>query len=401
MRYKSSFVFVILITLMFWVNRSCRSLNQENASQPWSVRMAESLIQRNPEPWMIDFSKSPKWGYTHGLALKSVLHVWEKTKNENYINYVKSYYDQFIAEDGSIRSYQLDEYNIDRINPGKPLFKLYQETGEEKYKKAAFLLREQMRTHPRTAAGGFWHKKIYPHQMWLDGLYMASPFLAEFAYTFNEPSLFNDVANQLILMEKYARDDKTGLLYHGWDESKKQQWADKNTGLSPHFWGRGMGWYTMALVDVLDFFPKDHPRRSDIIAILKRLAEAITRIQDVKTGLWYQVLDQPNRKGNYLESSASTMFVYSLVKAVKNGYIDSGYQGIAQKGYQGILTYFIKVDENGLVNIDQACAGAGLGGKPYRDGSYQYYINEEIRSNDPKAVGPFILASLEFESMDD
>lgn len=366
-------------------------------SGTWSSRMADSVIRRNPEPWRIDFRKTPKWEYTQGLVLKAIYEVWLDTGDSTYFNYVKTYYDQFVREDGTIWKYKLTNYNIDRINPGKVLFKLYRDTGDEKYKKAILLLRDQMKFHPRTSKGGFWHKKVYPHQMWLDGLYMASPFLAEFAATFHEPELFDDVAKQLILMEQVARDSETGLLYHGWDESREQRWADPETGLSSHFWGRGMGWYAMALVDVLDFLPENHTNRPDIIAIINRLAEAVAAVQDPDSGLWYQVLDQKDREGNYLESSASTMFVYMLYKSLRKGYLDDEYIGVAQKGHEGILKHFIEVDENNEVHIHRACAGAGLGGNPYRDGSYEYYIQETIRSNDPKAVGPFILLSLEYE----
>ena len=392
--YKSSY-FILIIAIVIALLSSNSSMQEKKL--PWSERMAESVMKRNPEPWMIDFRKTPKWEYTQGLALKAIMHVWLATGKDKYFQYVKAYYDQFVKEDGTIMLYKLKDYNIDRINPGKPLFRLYHETGEEKFKKAIFLLRNQMKTHPRTSEGGFWHKKIYPHQMWLDGLYMGSPFLAEFAQTYDEPALFDDVANQIILMEKYARDDKTGLLYHGWDESRQQRWANPETGRSPHFWGRGMGWYAMALVDVLDFLPTDHPKRPEIIGILQRLSTAVSKFQDAETGLWYQVVDQGDREGNYLESSASNMFVYTLVKAVKKGYIDSKFMKVAQKGYNGILKHFIEVDDDGMVHLHKACAGAGLGGNPYRDGSYEYYITERIRSNDPKAVGPFILASLEFE----
>ena len=392
--YKSPY-FILIIAIVIALLSSNSSMQEKKL--PWSERMAESVMKRNPEPWMIDFRKTPKWEYTQGLALKSIMHVWLATGKDKYFQYVKAYYDQFVKEDGTIMLYKLKDYNIDRINPGKPLFRLYHETGEEKFKKAIFLLRNQMKTHPRTSEGGFWHKKIYPHQMWLDGLYMGSPFLVEFAKTFDEPALFDDVANQIILMEKYARDDKTGLLYHGWDESRQQRWANQETGRSPHFWGRGMGWYAMALVDVLDFLPADHPKHPEIIGILQRLSTAVSKFQDAETGLWYQVVDQGDREGNYLESSASNMFVYTLVKAVKKGYIDSKFMKVAQKGYNGILKHFIEVDDDGMVHLHKACAGAGLGGNPYRDGSYEYYITERIRSNDPKAVGPFILASLEFE----
>jgi unsaturated rhamnogalacturonyl hydrolase len=366
--------------------------------QPWSVRMAESLMKRHPEPGMIEGWGAPLWEYTQGLEMKAVLDVWEKNKDQHYLDYVLAYYNKSIQEDGSIPLYKLSDYNIDRINPGKPLFRLYEITGKEKYKKALFLLREQMKTHPRVSTGGFWHKKIYPHQMWLDGVYMASPFLAQFAITFKEPALLDDVANQIILMERYTRDEKTGLLYHGWDESRQQRWADPITGRSPNFWGRGMGWYSMALVDALDIFPADHPKRADILAILQRLTEAVAKVQDIKTGVWYQVLDQAGRAGNYAEASASCMFVYALAKGVRRGYIDARYQDNANRGYAGILKEFIEVDANNLVNLHRVCAVAGLGGNPYRDGSYDYYINTKIVSNDPKGVGPFILASLEMET---
>ena len=391
-----NFICFILIAVIAIGLLNCGSSIHKN-NQSWSTRMADSEMKRNPEPWMIDFRQTPKWEYTQGLVLKAILHVWQATGDEKYFHYVKAYYDQFVDSAGNIMLYELEEYNIDRINPGKPLFTLYQKTGDEKFKKAIFLLRKQMQTHPRTSERGFWHKNIYPHQMWLDGLYMAAPFLAEFAKTFNELALFDDVANQFILMEQHARDEKSGLLYHGWDESRQQRWANSETGQSPNFWGRAMGWYSMALVDVLDFLPGDHPKRSEIIAILQRLATAIANFQDAETGLWYQVVDKAGKEGNYLESSASSMFVYALTKAANKGYIDSKFLAVAKKGYEGILKNFIEVDQDGSIQIHQACSVAGLGGEPYRDGSFEYYISEKIRSNDPKAVGPFILASLEFE----
>jgi unsaturated rhamnogalacturonyl hydrolase len=360
--------------------------------------LTESVLKRNADFWSNDFRKEPKWEYTYGLVLKAILQVWDVTGDDRYFRYVRSYYDRMIDSSGSVLTYRMEDYNIDRINPGKPLFLLYRKTGDEKYTKVIQLLRTQMRTHPRTSEGGFWHKKIYPYQMWLDGLYMASPFLAECASVFNEPAAFDDVAKQFILMEKHAREEKTGLLYHGWDESRRQRWADPQTGLSPNFWGRSMGWYAMAIVDALDFFPENHPKRPELIAIFGRLATAVTNVQDRETGLWHQILDQGTRKGNYLESSASCMFVYALAKGVRKGYLHPAFMSIARKGYQGILDRFIEADKNGLVFIHQGCAVAGLGGDPYRDGSYDYYIHEKIRSNDPKAVGSFILASLEMET---
>jgi unsaturated rhamnogalacturonyl hydrolase len=233
--------------------------------------------------------------------------------------------------------------------------------------------------------------------MWLDGLYMGAAFLAQYAVAFDEPSLFDDVALQFTLMEKHARDEKTGLLYHGWDESRMQKWADPVTGLSPHFWGRALGWFAMALADTLDYFPPDHPQRDHLIGILNRLMEAVVRYQDPAGGVWYQVVDKPEAEGNYTESSCSAMFVYTLLKSIRKGYISQSYADAAEKGYQGILKNFIEVSPDGQVHLNKGCTVAGLGGNPYRDGSYEYYISERVRTDDAKAVGPFILASLEYE----
>lgn len=367
---------------------------------PWSERMAKSVMKRNREPWMIDFRDSPKWNYTQGLVLMSILRVWEKTNDPAYFDYVKKFGETLVNEQGEIQGdYDIANFNIDHINPGKILFSLYKETGDERYKVAMQTLRQQLQWQPRTTDGGFWHKLRYPWQMWLDGLYMGAPYYAAYAVQFDEPEAFDDIARQLILMEKHARDAKTGLLYHGWDESRVQRWSNDETGLSPCFWGRAIGWYAMALVDVLDHFPKDHPQRTEIIALLNRTAEGIAKYQDGQSGLWYQVMDQGTREGNYLEATASCMFVYALAKGSGKGYLSETFMEVAEKGYDGILRDFIEVTDNGEVHIHKCCSVAGLGGDPYRDGSYEYYINEPVRSNDPKATGPFILASLEFEKM--
>lgn len=236
--------------------------NQTLYGQKNYVLMADSEIKRNPEAWMLDFSKQPGWNYCHGLELQSILQVWKQTKDDKYYQYAYDFADMMINENGDIRSYKVEEYNIDRVNSGKILFTLYEKTGEARFKKALDLLRGQMKTHPRTTDGSFWHKKVYPHQVWLDGLYMACPFLAEYGKVFNEPDLLDDVALQIIDCHKYMYDAKTGLYFHGWDESKEQQWADKKTGLSPNFWSRSIGWYMMAMVDVLDYLPENHPKRS-------------------------------------------------------------------------------------------------------------------------------------------
>jgi unsaturated rhamnogalacturonyl hydrolase len=304
--------------------------------------------------------------------------------------------DLFIENNGNIKTYKLEDYNIDNVLCGRILLTLYKVTGKEKYFKAASILRDQLRQQPRLKDGGFWHKKRYPFQMWLDGLYMGGPFYAEWAATFKEDTSFNDIAKQFILMEKHSRDAKTGLMYHGYDESRKEAWANKTTGLSANFWARAMGWYGMGLVDALEYFPKNHPQRKELISILNRYAVAITKVQDNKSGLWWDVLNFPNRKGNYLEASASSMFVYALAKGARLGFLPDSYIAVAKKGYSGIIQKFIKND-NGQTNLEGTVSVSGLGGAPYRDGSYDYYMSEKVVTNDPKGVGAFILASNEIE----
>lgn len=392
MRYTWLFIFLPCLLM------AQGTPSDQSSKVPWSVRMADSDMIRNPKASLLDFAPEPRWNYTNGLVCTALEQVWKKTGDEKYYNYIKAYADEMITSDGTIKGYKPDEYNIDKVNSGKFLFAVYERTKDAKYEKAIRLLRDQMRTHPRTSEGGFWHKKIYPHQMWLDGLYMGSPFLAQYAKVFNEPATFDDVAMQITLVDKHTYDEKTGLFYHAWDESRTQRWANKETGRSPHFWGRAMGWYGMALVDVLDFLPAGHPKRKDIIAIAEKLAKGLVKYQDAETGVWYQVVDQGTREGNYLESSASSMYAYFLFKAIDKGYIGKQYLPNAHKAYEGILKQFIKVTD-GQVSITNVCAVAGLGGNPYRDGSYEYYIGEPKRDNDPKAVGPFILLALEVEGM--
>jgi unsaturated rhamnogalacturonyl hydrolase len=341
--------------------------------------------------------RADKWNYEQGVLLKGIEGVWHHTGDGRYFKYIQHLTDRFINDDGTIRTYKKDDYNIDNVLPGRNLLLLYKVTGQEKYRKAAALLREQLRTHPRTSEGGFWHKQIYPSQMWLDGLYMGEPFYAEYAATFHEDGAFDDIARQFVLMELHSRDLRTGLLYHGWDESRKQRWANPVTGRSPNFWGRAMGWYAMALVDTLDYFPLSHPRRADLIGILQRLAVAVEKYQEPKSGLWYQVLDKGKEKGNYLEASASSMFVYALAKGVRRNYLPAHYLGVARNGYQGIEKHFIETSSGGQVNLKGTVSVSGLGGNPYRDGSYEYYLSEGVVTNDPKGVGAFLLASNEME----
>lgn len=384
----------ILILLLFITSSSTLVGQQTKLSEQIAATAMTALWH---DPARNEGGQPARWSYEHGVVLKGIEGVWLSTGEGRYFSFIQKGMDNFVNADGTIRTYNAEDFNLDNINCGKNLLLLYKVTGQEKYRKAAALLREQLKNHPRTSEGGFWHKKIYPYQMWLDGLYMAEPFYAEYAATFHEPSAFDDIAKQFILMESHSRDSKTGLLYHGWDESKKQRWADPITGHSPNFWDRAMGWYAMALVDTLDYFPRTHPQRADLIAILNRLAKAITNYQDPKTGLWYQVVDKGTEKGNYLEASGSSMFVYALFKGVRNGYLPATYLSVAKRGYKGLASEFIKTDANGQVNLDGTVSVAGLGGNPYRDGSYQYYLSEKVVRNDPKGVGAFLMASNEME----
>lgn len=363
----------------------------------WSTQMSESFMQQYPIVSDMPFQRRRCWNYENGCILTAFERMWHKTGDQRYLDYIKLNMDLFIGPDGSIATYRLEDYNVDQINQGKTLFLLLEQTGEQRYREALELLITQMKSHPRTSEGGLWHKKIYPYQMWLDGVYMTSPLLAQYAHVFGAPEWFDDVTHEILLMEKHARDPKTGLLYHGWDESKEQRWADKDTGCSPHFWGRAIGWYVMAVVDVLDFLPIDHPKRGLVIGLFYRLAEALVRVQDTDSGLWYQVLDKGTQEGNYLEASGSSMIVYALAKGARKGYLNESFRQAARQGFEGLLAHFVEKDTDGTLHLNHICSVAGLGGTPYRDGSYGYYISEPVRRDDPKGFAPFIMACLEME----
>jgi unsaturated rhamnogalacturonyl hydrolase len=357
----------------------------------------DKLIPAGQTAEQAQLTRPAVWNYEMGVVLTGFEKLATFTSDKKYTEYTKKIIDHFITADGQIRTYNLEEYNSDNIPTGRQLLHLYKNTKEEKYKTAATELYKQLAWQPRNKIGGYWHKLKYPTQMWLDGLYMAQPFAVEYAVLFNDTKKFDDIINQFVWMEKYSRDAKTGLLYHGWDESKLQKWANPQTGLSPEFWSRAMGWYMMALVDVLDHLPVSYKRRSELIAILNRLSTALVKFQDAKEGVWWQVTDKANQQLNYLESSSSAMFLYALSKAVNKKYISINFKPAVTKAYNGIIKNFVRVDEAGSVHYLQAVAGAGLGGTPYRDGSYSYYVNEPKRDDDLKAIGPFIQACIEYE----
>ncbi|GHE48266.1 glycoside hydrolase family 88/105 protein [Sphingobacterium griseoflavum] len=359
-------------------------------------QFADAEIQRFPEAWQLDHGKRLYFGYAQGLGCLAMLKVWEKSKEQRYFDYVEAWADTMINENGDIHLYKIETYNIDYINPGKILFTLYEKTGKMKYRRAIDNLMGQLKHHPRTLEGVYWHKLIYPHQIWLDGIYMGDPFVAAYGEFVGDSTYFDDVINQILVTAKHTRDKKTGLYYHAWDESKQQRWADKETGQSPNFWGRSVGWWFMALVDVLDFIPSRYPNREKLIALLEDLAETLPRYQD-EEGLWWQILDRSGETGNYQEASVNAMFMYAYAKAANEGYIAEKYRAIAERTWLGIKKKLLKIEPDGRLTLTQCNAVAGLGGNPYRDGSYAYYINERVRENDSKATGPFIMGLLELD----
>ncbi|TDS15711.1 glycoside hydrolase family 88/105 protein [Sphingobacterium paludis] len=384
---KTTYILVFLIFQVLCLQAQPVKLYQQ---------FADSEIKRFPEAWQLDHGKRLYFGYAQGLGCLAMLKLWEKTTDQRYFDYVEAWADTIINENGDIHLYKIEAYNIDYINPAKILFTLYDKTGKAKYQRAIEKLMGQLKHHPRTLEGVYWHKLIYPHQIWLDGIYMGDPFVAAYGKFVNDSTYFDDVLNQILVTAKHTRDKKTGLYYHAWDESRKQQWANKETGQSPNFWGRSVGWWFMALVDVLDFIPADYPKRDSVTTLLADLADTLPRYQD-EEGLWWQVLDKPHADGNYQEASVNAMFMYAYAKAVNKGYIAKKYKRIAEKTWSGIERKLLKREADGSLTLMQCNAVAGLGGHPYRDGSYGYYVNERVRENDSKATGPLIMGLLELD----
>jgi unsaturated rhamnogalacturonyl hydrolase len=338
-----------------------------------------------------------RWNYEHGLLLMAVREAGEAWGDESLVRSADRRTASLVRPDGSIAGYSRGEYNLDQVNPGKNLFPLLAGDRDGRYRIAIGSLAAQLAAQPRTRAGGYWHKQIYPDQVWLDGLYMAQPFRARLASMDGDEASLEDVAAQLELIAEKARDPATGLLRHAWDESRTQLWADPESGRSPNAWGRAMGWYAMALVDVLDWVPKGGALAARIAALLEPLAAALARWQDGGTGLWRQVVDQGERGGgNYLEASVSCMLSYAFAKGARLGALGSEpWRSVADRACEGAVARFLRAEDDGL-HLDGTCAVAGLGGSPYRDGSFEYYIRERARADDFKGVGPFILAQVEY-----
>lgn len=397
------FIKQVFIIVLFCFN--CCTQQSVYAQQlSYAASIAETAMR---VLWRDNGESTPtpnKWTYDQAVVLLGIEGLWHRTGDAKYYRYMQESMDRFIEEDGTIQTYKFNDFNIDNIACGRILLALYKVSGKQKYFKAAQTLRNQLKEHPRTKQGSFWHKKIYPNQVWLDGLYMAQPFYAEWALTFNEgEKSFNDIANQLLWIEEQTRDPNSGLMYHAWDASKEMFWANKENGLAPNVWARAMGWYGTALVDVLEYFPENHAKRKALESLLKRYADAISKAQDTNTYLWWNVMNMPypGKKGNYFESSSAAQFVYTLAKGVRLGILSDQYRSVAQNGFDGIIRRFVSRDKDGQYNYDSTVTVSGLGGKTKRDGSFEYYISEKVITNDAKGIGAFIQAANEIEIIAD
>ncbi len=385
----------------------------------YSEWLTYSEMKRVPKSYMLDFAKKPRWSYVMGIELESMLDTYLKYGGEDIRKYCQEYTDTMINEKGEIRTYKIEDYNLDQIRTGHFVARMYQLYPEKKNLVAIQTLMKQLKDQPRTDIDKvFWHKAIYSYQVWLDGIFMGLPFYTMTARDLLKPKqaqkIYDDAVNQISVTYKRTFDPKTGLNRHAWDETKEMFWADKETGLTQHCWGRAQGWYSMALIELLDVLPEDYARRQEVIDLLQKDLDAIIKWQDKDTGVWYQVMDAPGRKGNYLEATCSSMFAYVMLKAYNKGYLGDKYRDAGIKAYKGIINNFIRVNADKTISLTQCCEVAGLGPgvsakvlkaapnvkeNKRRDGSFEYYISEPIRDNDAKGVGPFIWASLEIEKL--
>lgn len=345
---------------------------------------------------MIRSGKCNKWNYIDGCMITGILERYEITGEARFLDFADRFLSGFVEEDGRIRTYDPAEYSLDNVNPAKNLFTLYDLTGKEKYRKALELVRSQLSTMPRTPEGNFWHKLIYPNQVWLDGIYMALPFYMEYEKRFDAQKDCEDICRQIANVEIRMRDPKTGLYYHGYDASRKMYWADPDTGCSPNFWLRAEGWFILGLVDVLEIM-KDLPMGAESVHLqhmLLDLAKALSKYQD-PSGLWYQLIALPELAGNYLETSGTALISAALLKAVRLGFLPESFRAVGEKAFYGIVDHRLTKNADGTPCVTGICLVGGLGGEQHRDGSAAYYLSEPVVQNDAKGVGPLLLAYTE------
>ncbi len=361
----------------------------------------ELLDKSTPQApiWNIEKIRDGKpstWNYIDGCMIKAILDLYAIKGDEKFLKFADDFIDYFVQEDGSIKSYDPKEYNIDNVNAGKTLFELYKLTGKEKYKKAIETIYSQVQSQPRTEEGNFWHKKIYPEQVWLDGLYMGQPFYMQYEIEYNNCKNCMDSFDQFMNVYKIMRDPETGLFYHGYDSSKSIFWADKNTGLSKNFWLRSLGWFAMALIDTIDIMPETMAEQKKTLSdIYKEYIDAMLKFQD-ESGMWYQVVNMGDRPENYLEASGSAIFAYAIMKSTRIGILDESYYKYGEKAFNGICEKYIS-EKDGELQMGGICLVAGLGpeNKPRRDGTFEYYMSEPVVQNDAKGVSPLVLAYIE------
>lgn len=360
-------------------------------------RYFEELLENSsPEApaWnieMIQLGKKPHWNYIDGIMMLAILAFYEFTRNQDYLNFAIRFMDYYVNEDGSINTFDANEKNLDSINQAKVLFKLMDYTQNKKYRRAIDTIYYQIQIQPRTASGNFWHKNIYPNQVWLDGLYMAQPFYLEYEKRFQNKQNYQDIFKQFSNVLANMKDDQTGLYYHAFDESRKMFWCDKPTGLSQHFWLRALGWFLMALLDVLELLDKEDTEFQTLIkGMYLTLIESLLKYQD-DSGLWFQVVDHGHLDKNYLESSGSSIIAYALYKGIYLCLLPHSYVEFADKAFHGICEMYL-AEKSGRMSLGGICLMAGLGGEAMRDGSFDYYMSEMIVENDAKGVAPFLLA---------
>ncbi len=382
------------ILLLATIIATMASCTQTNEYLQFAEQLAHSEMKHNPELWMSDYQSKPKWEYTQTLMARAFLELYQQTGDTAVLGHVNRFADLFIGEDGSILTYKQSLYNMDRVQGGNFLILLSAIDPKPQYAVAIETLREQFNGQPRTTEGGFWHKEVYPNQMWLDGLFTGTTFYARYAAWKPAETLWDDIANQFIVVDAHTR-KANGLNHHGWDESKQMGWSNPETGCSPETWGRAEGWYVMALCDVLELMPTNHPEYQTLVNILNRVIESLMPYQDEATGLWYQVPDKPKAEGNYLESTCSAMYCVAMAKGARIGVLPIQYKEEAKHVFEGIKANKIRENEDGTISLIDCCGVAGLGGNPYRDGTYDYYIHEIIRDDDPKGVAPLLLAAIE------
>jgi len=374
------------------------SSSQSKLITSWPDKIIESTMQFYPDATKLFINAPGKWNYEMGVFLSAMFIQSQRKNDGQYEKYVKHWIDRFINANGKIDQAYYDpaEYKLDDIVPGRPALFLYEKTKEAKYKSVAVQLMEQLEHQPKTSDGGYWHKEIYPSQMWLDGIYMADVFSVQYAKVFDQPKWYDEAMRQIKLIAQRTTDPKTGLMRHGWDESKNKVWADPETGMSPEVWGRAMGWYMMALVECLDYIPENHSGRQELIALLQKLSKSVLKYQDPKSKLWFQVIDKGDRTNNWIETSGSAMFIYAFAKGARIGYLEKTYLNASRQAFESLLKEYVYFDDSGRLYLDQTVKVGTLNPKNSK-GDYDYYVSTERRINDYKGLGALLFAAMELD----